>query len=115
MIKIYITGAISNIPKKEYKAKFDEAKQQLKSLGFIPVSPIDLPHQHADKWEEYMREDITAMLQCHGIYALTDYHTSIGAFLEVDLAQKLKMPIIYQRDILRDKEAMKIIMPYLQE
>lgn len=96
MDKCYIAGKISNLPKEVYTANFNEAKKQVRSMGFVPVSPVDLPHNHPDKWDEYMKEDIAALLQCNHIYALADFRQSKGANLEVNLAMALGIPIIHQ-------------------
>jgi len=66
-------------------------------LGLVPVSPLDLPHQHERTWEAYMREDLTAMLQCTHVYALRNWRLSPGATIEIETALKVGINVIHQR------------------
>lgn len=62
MKKCYIAGKIGELPIEEYTSRFELAKEEVKALGYIAISPLDLPHNHKRTWSDYMREDITAML-----------------------------------------------------
>lgn len=95
-MKCYIAGKIGNLPIEEYTEKFENAKNEVSLMGFIPVSPIDLPHEHNKAWESYLKEDITEMLKCDAVYALRCWKDSPGANIEIELAQDLQMHIIYQ-------------------
>jgi hypothetical protein len=48
-------------------------------------------------WEDYMKEDIREMLLCDEIHFLDDWRYSTGAKIEHDLAEKMKMKIVYQK------------------
>lgn len=96
-IKCYIAGKISGLPKDEYRAKFEEAKKEVKELGFEPVCPIDLPHNHGETWHEYMKECLIEMLKCQKVYALYDWDMSSGARIEIDLANKIGIEVINQQ------------------
>lgn len=84
------------MPEVEYKAKFEEAKKEVLLLGFEPVSPLDLPHNHERTWGAYMREDLIAMLQCDSVYALSNWRFSPGAKIEINLALDIGLNIIQQ-------------------
>lgn len=94
--KIYIAGKITGLSEPVYTAKFKEAKEQVTERGFEAVSPVDLPHDHDRTWESYMREDLRALLSCVAVYALDNWILSKGATVEVQLAQKVGIPVIYQ-------------------
>lgn len=94
--KCYIAGKIGDLPENEYKLNFINAKNEVAALGMIPVSPVDLPHQHDKTWASYMREDVSALLNCTCLYALKNWKYSPGARIEVGLAVQLGMKIIYQ-------------------
>jgi hypothetical protein len=96
MLKIYIAGKIGNLPEKEYKANFDKAEWEASELGYIPVSPLKLPHAHGRTWSEFMREDLIAMLKCDAVYALNNWRQSPGATIEVETAKSVGINIIYQ-------------------
>lgn len=92
----YIAGKITGLKKNEYKANFETAKQQVKRLGLLPVSPTDLPHKHEPTWNAYMREDLRAMLNCSHVFAQSNWQESKGASIEVELAEMLGLTVIYQ-------------------
>lgn len=96
MKKIYIAGKIGDLPEAEYKANFEKAKQEVRSMGFEPVSPVDLPHNHGRTWNEYMREDLIAMLGCEYVYCLRNWRKSPGAIVEINTALSVGINIIHQ-------------------
>lgn len=95
--KCYIAGKIGELPKDVYEAKFEKAKQQVIEMGMVPISPIELPHEHDKTWSSYLREDITEMLKCGAVYALRDWRLSAGATIEVNLALAVGINIIHQK------------------
>jgi hypothetical protein len=92
----YISGKITGLQEEQYKANFEQAAREVRALGYQPISPVDLPHIHGHTWEEYMRESLVAMLGCSHIYVQKNCYESKGAIVEVELAERLKMTIIYQ-------------------
>ncbi len=63
--------------------------------GYTVTNPAELDAQDAGKvmtWEQYMRRDIVALMQCDGIATLTGWSNSRGATLEIDIATRLSMP-----------------------
>jgi len=96
MKKCYIAGYIGNLPVDEYTKNFEEAKKEVIQLGYEPVSPLDLPHNHGKSWSEYMREDLKAMLDCHSLYALRNWRLSPGAKIEINTAVSVGLHIIHQ-------------------
>ena len=93
-MRIYISGAITG--DKLYRAKFEKAKQDLKKKGHIPVNPAEFELPDGASWEDYMKQDLSLLLKCDGIYMLKDWKQSRGAKLEHDLAQTLKMQVQYE-------------------
>lgn len=96
MTKCYIAGYIGDLPEAVYKANFSRAKDEVRALGFEPVSPCDLPHCHGKTWCEYMREDLIALLTCQHVYALSNWRKSPGATIEINLALSVGIHIIHQ-------------------
>lgn len=95
--KCYIAGKIGDLPKEVYEAEFERAKTEVIALGYLPVSPVDLPHQHGRTWSEYMREDVIAMLQCDAVYAIRNWRQSPGATIEINTALSIGIDVIHQR------------------
>lgn len=95
-MKAYIAGKIGNLSPDDYKPKFERAAQVLLSTGYVPVIPYQLDHKPDSEWEDYMKTDIAAMLGCDAVYALNNWRSSKGARIEIGLAIKLNIPIIFQ-------------------
>lgn len=92
--RLYVAGRIAN--EKDYEAKFARACEEVIAMGYVPVNPCTLEHDHGRTWAEFMVYDIKAMLDCDGVYALMDWAASKGATIEVNLASDLGKEIIYQ-------------------
>ena len=94
---IYISGKITGLPIEHAKNNFDNAELNLIKLGFKTINPMTISHDHHDKsWENYMREDLKAMLNCTHIFMLKDWHLSKGANIEYNLAKDLNLTILFQ-------------------
>lgn len=97
-IRIYIAGPYSKEADKEQARKrFYLESAKLRSQGYEVVNPMALPHRHNGAWESFMKEDIAAMMTCHRVHVLKGWENSDGANIEVDLAQKLKFWITYEK------------------
>lgn len=95
MKKCYIAGKISDLPIAEYTANFKNAALKLESMGFNPVNPVELNHDHDKTWLSYMREDLSEMLKCDALFAMSNYKESKGAQIEISLAINLGIPVIF--------------------
>lgn len=95
MKTIYISGRISGI-ENEAPELFESAELLLKSLGYDPINPMKINHNHDKSWESYMKEDIKALLFCKEIYMLNNWIQSRCAIVEHGLAQLLGIKISYQ-------------------
>lgn len=96
MKKCYIAGKIGDLSKEVYEHNFNYAKKVVSALGYEPVSPVDLPHNHDKTWESYMKDDIKALVECDAVYVLHNWRTSPGATIEVNLALSLGINTIHQ-------------------
>ncbi len=96
MTKIYISGRITGIPAEKAIVNFAKAKEYITESKMIPVNPMELPHRHNQSWENYMREDLAAMLTCEGVYMLKNWQESEGAKIEYNLAKRLGFKIYYE-------------------
>lgn len=96
MKKCYIAGKIGDLPKEVYETYFELAKEEVIKSGMIPVSPVDLPHNHGKSWAEYMREDLIALMGCDYVYALRNWRQSPGATIEINIALQVGIDIIHQ-------------------
>lgn len=95
--KCYIAGLIGDLPIEIYTLNFEKAEQEVEALGYIPVSPLKLPHNHDKSWKSYMIEDLISMLQCDVLYALKNIRFSPGGKIELQTAVSIGMDIIHQK------------------
>jgi hypothetical protein len=96
MKKCYIAGKIGDLPVEVFTGNFEYAEAEVELMGMIPVSPLKLPHTHNKSWNEHMKEDLIAMLQCDCVYAMRNFRFSPGACIEIELAVKVGINIIHQ-------------------
>lgn len=95
-IRVYISGAISNLPHNDAKEVFNKAETLLNNQNFKAVNPFDNGLDKDEPWANHMRADIKALLDCDCIYMLSNWRNSKGARLEHKIAIDLGMGIIYQ-------------------
>lgn len=101
MVKIYLSGGISNVH--DYEARFYQTGKNLKynglktRKGHIPsnfieiLNPVKLPHNHDHTYWSYMRECVGALSGCKMIYMLKGWWKSKGARIELFIALLLKI------------------------
>ena len=99
-MKIYISGKISGLPLEEAQNLFQEAEdhlnESLKAHNPEVINPMKIEHNHGQSWEEYMREDIYALLHCDAIFMMKNWEDSRGARLEYAIAKELNLVISFQ-------------------
>ena len=91
--KVYISGPMTGLPEYNYPA-FDAMEAALKAKGFDPVSPVKVCEgmtHDTSTWEDFMRANIKAMMDCDGVIFLHGWPNSKGARIEHALALGLGM------------------------
>ena len=86
---VYISGPITGVH--EYAKAFQVAEDALVDYGHSVINPCKLPHNHSHSWEDFMKEDLTALLKCDGIFMIAGWQESRGAKIEYELAMQLGM------------------------
>jgi hypothetical protein len=97
MKKIYLSGAITGLPRKEVWGKFNKAEKHLIAQGFEVVSPVTMALPAHFPWESHMAADILLLMGCDAIYLLPDWEHSKGATLEKTVAEHTGKELIYQQ------------------
>ena len=106
-MKIYISGPIAGQP--DFKQKFKEAEDKLRTLGWDVCNPCEVPawpHQgecpksytgvvNGHTAACYLRGDLWELLQCDVLFMLPGWESSIGARLEHSVASHCGMTIYY--------------------
>jgi len=90
--RVYLAGPMTGLPELNYPA-FAAETARLRSLGFDVISPAEI-NPDGGTWHECMRRDIAKLVGCDMVATLPDWHKSIGAQLEVYLADRLEIPSV---------------------
>lgn len=91
---VYISGPMSGLPDLNFPA-FNAAAQQLRGLGLNAVNPAEINPDSAMSWTACMRADIKALCDCDAIALLPGWERSKGAHLELHLAHRLGLDVVY--------------------
>lgn len=90
-MKVYISGPITGI--ENFRASFSARAASLRAMGYKVENPVDisenLRRMFPDKklqYEDFMKHDIAALLDCDGISMLPGWENSKGARIEHDVA-----------------------------
>ena len=94
MDKIYISGQITGLKKQECYNAFETAIMKLRRLNLFGVSPYQ--GDEGKTWNEYMKRGIETMMNCTGIFMLSNWRDSKGANIERALAMQLGMRVYYE-------------------
>jgi len=93
---IYISGPMTGKENLNREA-FKNAAVALVSQGWNVVNPHDVsPGKENPAYNDYMKADLKAMLDCEALYMLDGWVDSKGANIEHDLASQLGFEILYQ-------------------
>ncbi len=95
---------MTGLPDLNFPAFHAEAKR-LRALGFEVVNPAEINTDPAAKWEDCLRKDIRAMMDCCTISLLPGWQQSRGATLEAHIARALGFEVIETSGILTMEEA----------
>lgn len=99
MTRLYLSGPMTGIPELNFPA-FNAAAARLRASGYEVTNPAEM--DAADPapltWEQYLRRDIRALLDCEAIALLPGWEKSRGAKLEKHVAEALGMRAIYVND-----------------
>ena len=94
MKKCYIAGAVTGT--NDFKERFDAAEYKVIRMDMIPINPVTLPHKHNKEWKSYMKECISALMDCDCIFLLEGWEKSKGANIELEIAASLQYPVYHQ-------------------
>lgn len=90
---IYISGPITGVD--NYWEAFEQAEEDLISIGYIPLSPARLP-QGMTK-EQYMRIDFAMMDSADAVLFLHGYAHSEGCQLELQHCVYTGKPVVFSK------------------
>lgn len=101
-MRIYVSGPMTGHTNLN-KPAFDQAAQHLRSRGYGVVSPHDVPQSvegdtvTATERGAWLQTDILRMASCDAIYLLDGWYDSVGANIELFIAQLVGLQIFDER------------------
>ena len=93
--KIYLCGKISGLPWKHVKGKFNRLEVMAIKMGYEPINPIVFG-DFKKTWISQMKECIKKLVDCDAILVGSDWRSSDGAKVEMFIAKKLNIEMIYE-------------------
>lgn len=96
--KIYISGKITGLKRKDYLRRFKKAENKLFKMGYIPINPAKVNNNLPinTSYDEYMQMSMCMLSFCDNIYMLKNWETSNGAKIEHEYALNNNYKIIYE-------------------
>lgn len=109
-MKIYISGGITGVP--DYKKRFSEAEDSLKSLGYEVFNPAKVCESMPIlKYRQYMMHDLTMLLEADVVVLLPQWENSDGATAERYLALACRIPVYNFTEFVHLKTGMRTAKP----
>lgn len=99
--KIYLSGAITGNPKHE--KQFENAERILKEncKNISIINPLKI-NNGINSYEDCIKHDIGALINCDYLVTVNNYHKSKGSLLEIKIAQTIGMLIFKEKTSIRD-------------
>ena len=92
---VYISGPVSGLDYEEAKTKFGNAADAIRKKhgnAVVVVNPMEFI-QRGEDWNYAMRKCIEKMMVCSHIHMLPGFEESMGARLELTIAQNLNFGV----------------------
>lgn len=88
---------MTGLPEVNFPA-FHAMTSQLRSAGHTVTNPAEL-NPDGGTWNDCMRRDIAALMDCDTVATLPGWEQSKGARLEVLIAERLGMTVVKAHDL----------------
>lgn len=95
--RIYLSGPMTGLPGLNFAA-FHAMTTSLRAGGHTVTNPAEL-NPDGGTWNDCMRRDIAALMDCDTVATLPGWQESKGAQLEVLIAQHLGMTVVNAHDL----------------
>lgn len=98
MKRIYLSGPMTGIPDFNFSA-FNAEAARLRNLGYDVVNPVDINPDTTTPYNDCLRNDLKALLDCDTIAMLDGWMNSNGAHLEMHIAHRVGILVVEARTI----------------
>ena len=97
MKRIYLSGPMTGLPGLNFPA-FAAMTASLRADGHTVTNPDEI-NPDGGSWNDCMRRDIAALMDCDTVATLPGWEHSKGARLEVLIAERLGMTVVNAHDL----------------
>ncbi|MBW1249879.1 DUF4406 domain-containing protein [Pseudomonas tolaasii] len=97
MKRIYLSGPMTGLPGLNFAA-FHAMTTNLRAGGHTVTNPAEISPE-GGTWNDCMRRDIAALMDCDTVATLPGWENSKGARLEVLIAERLGMTVVNAHDL----------------
>ncbi|WP_460060098.1 DUF4406 domain-containing protein [Pseudomonas sp. H2_H09] len=97
MKRIYLSGPMTGLPNLNFPA-FAAMTTTLRDSGHAVTNPAEL-NPDGGSWNDCMRRDIAALMECDTVATLAGWQDSRGASLEVHIGKELGMTVVNAHDL----------------
>lgn len=99
--KVYVCGKITGLEEAAVVEKFARCSASLVHDGFEPVNPVQLVASQTDhctdlNWGTAMAIVVPELLKCEGIYIQQDWQNSEGSIIEILMAKRQGMFLMFE-------------------
>ncbi|MGA0610530.1 DUF4406 domain-containing protein [Caldimonas sp. KR1-144] len=102
MPKIYLAGPMTGLPELNFPS-FNHFASVLRAIGHEVVNPAEINGLATEKsWQECMRDDIRELVGCDAIALLPGWQRSTGANLELHIAHRLGMDVLFVEQLVKE-------------
>lgn len=98
-MKIYLSGPMTGIPEFNHPA-FNATTSALREKGFDVINPAEVNPDLSMSWENCIRKDIKALLDCDAIALMPGWESSRGVHLELHIAHRVGIEILFVSHLL---------------
>ena len=95
--RIYLSGPMTGLPELNFPY-FAAMTATLRDAGHSVTNPAEL-NPDGGSWNDCMRRDIAALMDCDTVATLPGWEHSKGARLEVLIAERLGMTVVNAHDL----------------
>ena len=97
MKRIYLSGPMSGMPGLNFPT-FHRMTASLRASGHTVTNPAEI-NPDGGTWNDCMRRDIAALMDCDTVATLPGWEHSRGASLEVHIGKELGMNVVNAHDL----------------
>lgn len=97
--KAYISGKNTGIAIEHVEKKFQIAESFLKSIGMVPVNPINNGLDESHSKQEHLLKDIELLLSSDTIFILENWSDSKQSRIEIKIAEEYGMQIMFESSV----------------